>query len=70
MPDDSELDGCALDMADEDQLTEDGEQQDALVLFAARWDDPDAVQAQRTALIEWAAAQHPETDTEPTTGAP
>lgn len=55
-PDDAHLDGCDVDMTVEDQLTEDGEQTNALVMFADCWDDPKAVEQRRVELIEWSAA--------------
>jgi hypothetical protein len=54
--DDAQLDGCDVDMTVEDQLTEDGEQTDALVMFADCWDDPEAVERRRQELNEWANA--------------
>jgi hypothetical protein len=65
--DDAQLDGCDVDMTRPDQLTEDGEQTDALVMFADCWDDPAAVEQRRRDLI---ALDTPPADTEPTTGAP
>lgn len=55
-PEDAILDGCDLDFVVEDQLTEDGEQTDALVLFADVWDNSSAIEDRRRELIEWAAA--------------
>lgn len=54
--DDSYLDGCAVDMTVPDQLTEDGEQTDALVMFADCWDDPVAVEHRRIQMVEWGTA--------------
>jgi hypothetical protein len=51
-----ELDGCDVDATDPEYLTEDGDQTDALVMFADVWDDPAAVETRRAELIEWAAA--------------
>jgi hypothetical protein len=51
---DDELDGCEIDFTDPEHLTEDGEQQDALVMFADCWDDPEAVERRRVELIELA----------------
>jgi len=67
---DGQLDGCDVDMTVEDQLTEDGEQTDALVMFADVWDDPTAVEYRRRELTAWAAALHSPPDDLPTTGAP
>lgn len=67
-PDD--LDGCDEDFTDLAHVTEDGEQVDALVMFADVWDDPEAVEARRVELTEWDAATHHDTDDEPTTGSP
>lgn len=53
-PDD--LDGCEVDFTVEDQLTEDGDQTLALVLFADCWDDPDKVIERRAELTVWDAA--------------
>ncbi len=55
-PDSDDLDGCELEFADTDQVTEDGEQRDALVMFADVWDDPDAVEARKDELRDWADA--------------
>lgn len=49
------LDGCELDFNDESMNTRDDEV-DALVMFADCWDDPNAVEARRVELVEWAAA--------------
>jgi hypothetical protein len=70
-PYDADLDGCDADMTDPAQITEDGEQVDALLMFAdVQWDDEDAVEERRRALLELGAAEHPGTDDQPTTGAP
>jgi hypothetical protein len=70
-PYDADVDGCDVDMTDPAHLTDDGEQVDALLMFAdVQWDDPAAVEARRVELIELAAALHPDADSEPTTGAP
>lgn len=55
MPDDDDvLDGCELEFDTVETNTGDGEQTDALVLFAGtQWDDPEAVERQRAALVEW-----------------
>ena len=64
------LDGCSVDMTKADQLTEDGEQVDALAMYADCWGDDEAVESRRRQLIELgAASQHPPDDL-PTTGAP
>jgi hypothetical protein len=63
----SDLDGCDLDFAQEDQVTEDGEQVAALAMFADVWDDPDAVDQRRRDLI---SIDLPQADDVPTTGAP
>jgi hypothetical protein len=55
-PNGAHLDGCDVDATTADRLTEDGEQTDALVMFADCWDDPAAVEARRAELVEWAAA--------------
>lgn len=68
--DDRHLDGCDVDMAVEDQITEDGEQTDALVMFADCWDDSDAVEVRRRELVAWDAATQNAADDTPTTGAP
>lgn len=52
----TDLDGCAVDMAQEDQITTD-ESVDALVMFADCWDDQEAVERRRVELVEWAAAK-------------
>lgn len=65
-PDD--LDGCDLDFTVLDQLSADGNETDALVMFADCWDDRDAVEQRRRELIEWAAGGHHDTDDQPTTG--
>jgi hypothetical protein len=52
-PDD--LDGCSLPFDDPDLNTTDGEQLDALVMFADVWDDAEAVERRRVELIELAA---------------
>jgi len=44
MPDDDHLDGCEVDMTDPAHVTQDGEQAEALVLFADCWDDPEEVE--------------------------
>jgi hypothetical protein len=67
---DLNLDGCDVDMTVDDQISHDGTETEALVMFADVWDDRDAVEARRAELIEWDAATHPASDTEPTTGAP
>jgi hypothetical protein len=51
-----DLDGCDLDFTDPAQLTQDGEQTLALVMFADCWDSDEAVEERRVELIEWAAA--------------
>jgi hypothetical protein len=51
-----ELDGCEIDFTDPEHLTEDGEQQDALVMFADIWDDPEAVERRKIELEAWAIA--------------
>jgi hypothetical protein len=51
-----DLDGCELDFADPAHVTDDGDQVDALVMFADCWDDPAAVERRRAELIEWSAA--------------
>lgn len=66
MPDtsgDDDLDACGpeIDFADPAHLTEDGEQTDALVLFADVWDDPAAVEQRRAELVEWDAATRGDT---------
>jgi hypothetical protein len=53
--DDSHLDGCAINMAQPDQISGDGDL-NALVMFADCWDDPAAVEERRVALIEWDTA--------------
>lgn len=71
LEDDSQLDGCDADMTDPAHLTDDGEQVDALLMFAdVDWTDEGAVEARRVELVELAAALHPDADSEPTTGAP
>lgn len=45
-----EDDGCDLDFTDPEHVTQDGEQVDALVMFADCWDDPAAVEQRKTAL--------------------
>ena len=45
-----DLDGCDVDMADPEHITQDGDQVTALVLFADCWDDPEAVERRRA---EW-----------------
>jgi hypothetical protein len=67
MPDDAQLDGCDEDFTLVDQLTEDGEQVDALVMFADCWDDPRAVYQRSQELISLNLSQP---DDVPTTGAP
>jgi hypothetical protein len=54
--DDAQLDGCDVDMDRPDKLTEDGEQTDALVMFADCWDDDQAIEERRRELTEWANA--------------
>lgn len=49
------LDGCDLDFDDASKNTRDDEI-DPLVMFADCWDDPDAVEARRVELVDWAAA--------------
>jgi hypothetical protein len=56
LDDDDFLDGCDVRMDEPDQVTEDGEQTDALLMFADVWDDPDAVDQRRIELIEWGVA--------------
>lgn len=52
--DDDHLDGCELEFDNAETNTSDGEQADALAMFAGvQWDDPEAVERQRVALIEW-----------------
>lgn len=51
-----DLDGCDLDFTVEDQVSGDGEQVEALVMFADCWDSPEAVERRRVELVEWAAA--------------
>lgn len=58
MPDDDDsiddLDPCGeIDFADPAHATEDGEQTDALVMFADCWDDPDAVEQRKAELAAW-----------------
>lgn len=48
---DDELDGCGVDMTDPAHTTDNGEQVEALVLFADCWDDPEAVERRKA---EWA----------------
>lgn len=43
-------DGCAVDMTDPAHITEDGEQVDALVMFADCWDNPEAVERRKRDL--------------------
>jgi len=50
-PDD--LDGCELDFDDASKNTRDGDEIDALVMFADVFDDPAAVEARRRELVEW-----------------
>lgn len=52
MSDPDDLDGCELPFDDQTSNTADGEQVDALVMFADVWDDPDAVERRRVELIE------------------
>lgn len=54
--DDDDLDGCELAFDDPNMNTDDGEQIDALVMFADVWGDPDAVERRRVELTEWSAA--------------
>jgi hypothetical protein len=51
-----EPDGCDLDFTEEAHLTQDGEQTDAVVMFADCWDQPEAVERRRTELAQWATA--------------
>jgi hypothetical protein len=60
--DDGQLDGCAIEFDDPEYNTEDGEQQDAVVMFADCFDDPEAVEQRRAELVEWAAAVEEEPD--------
>lgn len=70
-PYDAEVDGCDVDMDDPAHVTADGEQVDALLMFAdVDWTDPAAVAARRRALLQLDAARHDDTDDQPTTGAP
>lgn len=56
MSDHDDLDGCDLSFDDPNTNTQDGEQVDALAMFADVWDDPDAVEERRRQLVEWDAA--------------
>lgn len=50
-PDD--LDGCDLDFTSPNEVTEDGEQTDALVMFAdVDWLDPEAVERRKQELLD------------------
>lgn len=51
---DEHLDSTGVNYADPAHVTDDGEQTDALVMFADCWDDPAAVEQRRVELIEWA----------------
>ena len=53
MPEPDDLDGCDLDFDDASKNTRDGDEVDALVMFADCWDDEAAVEARRAELIEW-----------------
>jgi hypothetical protein len=46
-------DGCDLDFADPEHITQDGEQVDALVMFADCFDDPVAVEQRKAELEAW-----------------
>lgn len=54
MPDEpDDLDGCDLDFTEPDQVTEDGEQTAALVMFAdVDWTDPEAVERRKQELLD------------------
>ena len=54
--DDSQLDGCELEFDDVTMNTRDGEQQDAVVMFADCWDDPEAVEQRKRELEELSQA--------------
>jgi hypothetical protein len=56
MSDPDDLDGCSLPFDDVAHNTDDGEQLDALVMFADVWDDAEAVERRRVELVEWNAA--------------
>jgi hypothetical protein len=49
LQDDDDLDGCDVDMTQEDQISDD-HAIDALVMFADVWDDPAAVEQRRLDL--------------------
>jgi hypothetical protein len=72
MPDEpDDLDGCDEDFTVEDQLTDDGEQVDALTMFAdVPFDDPVAVEHRRRQLVALDAHHSTGPDDVPTTGAP
>lgn len=57
-PSSGDLDPCGddVDFTDPAHVTEDGEQTDALVMFADVWDEPDAVEQRRAELVDWDAA--------------
>jgi hypothetical protein len=50
------LDGCEIDFADPAYVTANGEQTDALVMFADCWDDPDELERRRAELVDWDTA--------------